>query len=625
MNLIKIALRLASFRRVAEDELPMSWMRILGIAAATLLPPLAYALIDVGTDGMLDWHNLPAVVFHIPMMLAGCVVVAYFVGRSDQVMRLFAATMLAWLAIDFSSLALWLVVPARVHGSYFANLAFYVAPLVWLALAMGRFSARLSTLLTRRGAIVASLLAGIFVALPLGAVYRERSLWTMDYERKYSADAKSERRTMMRAAATEESFYRQPDLLRQALADIKPERKGVIDVYMVGVAGYGNQDVFMREVDSVAKLFRERFDADGHIVKLVNNPKTAMSLPIASSTSLRAALKRVGTTMNADEDLLVLFLTSHGSQDHHFSLELWPLELKQLDPAMLREMLDASGIKNRVVIVSACYAGGFVKALSGDNTVVIAAAAPDRNSFGCSNENDWTYFGKAYFDEALRKTLSFTQAFEMAKTAIDKREKEENFDPSMPQMAVGGAIKAKLAALERQLDGGPSTPPVALAHEAPLASLDKAEQYVSLLFQPEMARSYYAECKRNMELNGPEKTLERAPETLGGLNHASPQWPRFVSAWDRYAEEACRRMNDPNLYRDAYLRSIRESMSDADLDVALRMLGSADGHRMLELEKRLSLKVSSDLAERQAGIRAGPYREFVAERDRLLEESTRRH
>ena len=623
MNLLKIALRLASFRRVPEDELRMSWMRLLGIAAATLLPPLAFALVDVGADGMLDWHNLPGILFHIPVMLVGSVVVAYFVGRRDQVVQLLAATMLAWVVIDFSCLALWLVAPGRLHRSYFASMAFYVAPLVWLAIAMGRFSATLSTILATRGAVVASILAGLFVALPLGAVYRERSLWSIDYAKKYSAEDRSDRLTMMRAAASEESFYRQPELLRQALAAIKPGRKGVIDVYLVGVAGYGRQDVFMREVDSVAKLFRERFDADGHIVKLVNNPKTVMSLPIASSTSLRATLKRVGSMMNADEDVLVLFLTSHGSEDHHFSLDLWPLELRQLDPPMLREMLDASGIRNRVVIVSACYAGGFIKALSGDDTLVIAAAAPDRNSFGCSNENDWTYFGKAYFDEALRTTLSFTQAFDIAKTAIEKREKEQKFDPSMPQMAVGGAIRAKLAALERQLGDGRSAP-VAAVDEAPLASLDKAEHYVALLFQPEMAQSSYAECRRNMELNSPEKTLERAPEALGGLNHSSPQWPRFVSAWDRYAEDACRRMNDPNLYRDAYLRSVRESMSDADLDMALRILGSPDGHRMLELEKSLSLKVSADLTRRQSEIQAGSYKEFVVERDRLLEESTRR-
>ena len=65
-------------------------------------------------------------------------------------------------------------------------------------------------------------------------------------------------------------------------------------------------------------------------------------------------------------------------------------------------MLDDAGIRNRVIVVSSCYSGTFVDALRDDDTLVMTASAKDRNSFGCSNEADFTYFGKAYFDEALR-------------------------------------------------------------------------------------------------------------------------------------------------------------------------------------------------------------------------------
>jgi hypothetical protein len=208
----------------------------------------------------------------------------------------------------------------------------------------------------------------------------------------------------------------------------------------------------MREVNSVTRLFKERFGAEGRAIRLVNNPGSVLDTPIASATSLKAALHRVAEAMNADEDILVLFLTSHGSETHRFSLDLWPMRFNELDPATLRAAMDEAGIRNRVVIVSACYSGGFVEPLRNPDTVVITAAAADRNSFGCSNEADWTYFGKAYFDEALRGTHSFTKAFEDAKPVIAKRERADGFDPSNPQMAVGTAIAAKLTALERQLD-----------------------------------------------------------------------------------------------------------------------------------------------------------------------------
>ncbi|HSS26343.1 MAG TPA: C13 family peptidase [Usitatibacter sp.] len=227
-------------------------------------------------------------------------------------------------------------------------------------------------------------------------------------------------------------------------------------MFFVGMAGDGTNPVFTREVDSVAKLMKDRFGAEGHVIKLENGPGTAETNPVASLTSLRAALKRVAAQMDIEEDVLVLFLTSHGSTDFQFSLQLWPLDFKRLDPAALRQALDESGIRNRIVVISACYSGGFVDKLRDDHTVVITAAAKDRNSFGCDSMADWTYFGRAYFDEALRQTHSFTKAFDIARPLIEQREQAEKFDPSMPQISVGAAAQAKVDALAAQLDAKPS-------------------------------------------------------------------------------------------------------------------------------------------------------------------------
>jgi hypothetical protein len=182
----------------------------------------------------------------------------------------------------------------------------------------------------------------------------------------------------------------------------------------------------MKEINAVSRLFQERFGTGGKTIRLVNNRKTLASSPVASVTSLRASLMRVAEVMDKDEDLLFLFLTSHGSQTHRFSLDLWPLQLQELEPARLRALLDESGIRNRVIIVSACYSGGFVNSLKDENTLVISASAVDKNSFGCSNEAEWTYFGKAYFDEALRKTHSFVDLLILPSLSL-RNGKEEGF------------------------------------------------------------------------------------------------------------------------------------------------------------------------------------------------------
>jgi hypothetical protein len=446
-QLLDTAFRLAFFRRVADRALDVSWLQVMAVVAVSLLIPLVSALVTVGSDGRFTAYDLPGALFHVPVILVASVLLVELL-RVARVSQLVMAGLLAWCAIDFLTLAAGIAVDepgADVPGS--VEFLQYV-PVAWMSLAFARYVLSLAPASARRAGWVIAVCAFV-LAVPLAGVNRERSLWSMDYSASPSQEGYPN--AMAMAAASEETLYRQPELLQRSLDSLAPNRKGIVDLYFVGMAGYGHQDVFMREVDSVAALFRERFQAEGRTVKLINNPKTVLSTPIASATSLKATVNRIGEIMDKDEDVLVLFLTSHGTGDHKFSLELWPLQLKQITPAMLREILDGSGIRNRVVIISACYAGGFVKPLEDDHTLVIAAAAPDRNSFGCSNENDWTYFGKAYFDEALRKTSSFIEAFEMAKPVIEAREQQAKFDASRPQISIGSAIPAKLEQLERQL------------------------------------------------------------------------------------------------------------------------------------------------------------------------------
>jgi hypothetical protein len=152
--------------------------------------------------------------------------------------------------------------------------------------------------------------------------------------------------------------------------------------------------------------------------------------------------------MDREEDVLFLFLTSHGSPDM-FWIDAGPVDADPIDSDDLKEMLNDSGIKWRVLVISACHSGSFINELWDAHTLLITAAREDRTSFGCSSERDWTNFGEAYFDRALRRELSFVAAFDRAEAAIAEREKQEDLTPSFPQMRVGRLIGPKLAALER--------------------------------------------------------------------------------------------------------------------------------------------------------------------------------
>jgi hypothetical protein len=151
----------------------------------------------------------------------------------------------------------------------------------------------------------------------------------------------------------ENVLYGQPRILAERLASITPGRHGVPEIFFLGLAG-SEEGVFMRETITVEQLFKERYATSGHSLILVNNPVTAKRLPFANRESLTQALQRINKQMNGDEDLLFLFLTSHGSSDHQFSIKLWPFEFPAITPKTLRKALDDSGIKNKVVVISSC-------------------------------------------------------------------------------------------------------------------------------------------------------------------------------------------------------------------------------------------------------------------------------
>src|SRR5207244_1983810 len=127
--------------------------------------------------------------------------------------------------------------------------------------------------------------------------------------------------------------------------------------------------------------------------------------------------------------------------------ELPGFNFPQLTPQQLKRMLDDSGIRYRVIVISACHSGSFIRVLASPTTLVITAARADRSSFGCEDRRRWTYFGDAYFNHALRQEKSFTRGFDKAKRLINLWEATEKLVPSLPQMAGGEALGPELAAI----------------------------------------------------------------------------------------------------------------------------------------------------------------------------------
>ena len=246
--------------------------------------------------------------------------------------------------------------------------------------------------------------------------------------------------------AVESALLSQRQLLDQALAALAPGRRGVIDMYLLAVGGDGSEEVFRREAQFVRAQFDERFGTSGRSIALVNSRSTVAAAPMATMLSIEEALKTIAARMNRDEDILFLFLTSHGSRDHELALRQNHMTLRDLPARELGHLLKESGIRWKVIVVSACYSGGFIDPLRDDSTLIITAARHDRASFGCADENDFTYFGRAFFKESLPASRSFQDAFSRAATLVAQWEKKDlpKEEPSQPQLQSTAAINAHL-------------------------------------------------------------------------------------------------------------------------------------------------------------------------------------
>ena len=287
--------------------------------------------------------------------------------------------------------------------------------------------------------IVRSLLR---IALPVGMLCLAGMIAAQAQSHGGGSSAKAARKSELARV-----LQRQPALLQAEAAVLAPHRKGETGVYAVGIAGWATLDVFAKELDGGLTAIGKVLPIKDRMIRLINHPATVAYVPLATLRNFQDAVHGVGKVMDKENDVLVLFMTSHGDRKG-FALQL-PDEVIDLTPRDVAATFKREGIKNRVVIVSACFSGIFVPPLQNDNTIVLTAADATHTSFGCAPERDWTYFGDAFFRQALRPGTDFQSAFAHARTLIEGWELMDHATPSNPQGFFGPALVAKLAPLFR--------------------------------------------------------------------------------------------------------------------------------------------------------------------------------
>ena len=427
-------LRLVTFMPVDDRHFVPSLRQAVWLGALAGLIWLGFDRLTAAGDVHFAWNSVAQLAWLAVVVLCALLILSP-AGRSPD------NAALAFTAVAAALPFLFLVLLPLLH--YVAD----EAPRRWTALAVAALCAVLLYRLVHRvlrGSVPVALVAALGVVVPTLLIFNKSvgtrpELWIPVED----ADVES----LARAQATEDAMFRQPAIIDAAIDRLAPQTTGKTDVFFVGVAGDGAQAVFANEVAFARNALASKLDLRDRAVELVNTREVGADTPLASGAGIRYALAQVGRRMNTEEDVLILFLTSHGTKSGMLSVRQpgWPLV--DLSPAALNEALQAAGIKWRIVIVSACYSGHFIDALDDDHSLVVTAARADRKSFGCRADRELTYFGEALLRDALPPSHSLQEAIDRARTVVAEREKAEDITPSEPQTFLGEKMRGKLAEL----------------------------------------------------------------------------------------------------------------------------------------------------------------------------------
>ena len=215
-------------------------------------------------------------------------------------------------------------------------------------------------------------------------------------------------------------------------------------VGVVGLALWSDQGVFLSEATQAAHLVTLRYGGGRTVVRSNSRRRFA-----AGPEGLVQALHQAERGLDPEHDVLFVILSSHGSPDG--IAEKGGKVEGLLAPKVLGTLLTHSPVRRKVLVVSACFAGIFTP-LAGPDVLVITAADATHPSFGCTATARWTYFGDAFFNQAMRAGTPahepLDRVFADAARLVRARELAEGFEPSNPQIAGGGHVLDTLQAID---------------------------------------------------------------------------------------------------------------------------------------------------------------------------------
>jgi len=219
-------------------------------------------------------------------------------------------------------------------------------------------------------------------------------------------------------------------------------------IFLSSSAGAADSDIRWHVV--LAAVGNEQIVFDNFILdfaaELQDSPSVASMTRLHASVDERwqasglRALDRTLTTLDPQENEgCLVYLTGHGAPEGLALSADVPTYFVR--PSRMESMLNSCGGRTTVLVVSACFSGIFNRrGITRDERIVMTASAADLTSFGCSNNNRYTFFDQCFLDAWPRNNNWGTLADEV-RNCVRETERDGDFPASNPQSFFGAGLR----------------------------------------------------------------------------------------------------------------------------------------------------------------------------------------
>ncbi len=203
---------------------------------------------------------------------------------------------------------------------------------------------------------------------------------------------------------------------------------------VVLAAGDNAEPVF----DNATREMSRRLAMAGVPASNIHRLSASADEPGAEPAGADVLLQRIADLPARPGDRCLIFLTSHGER----GTGLWLARSNRaLSPDELARALSRGcAAVPTIVVVSACYSGGFATGkMAKPNRVILTAARGDRPSFGCQAHRTYNFFDECLLG-VLPQSATWRAVFDGASRCVRRMERALGAQPSEPQAYFGATM-----------------------------------------------------------------------------------------------------------------------------------------------------------------------------------------